>query len=81
MVKIGYHFFTKVQDGKLLLFIFVNDGIFAFILIKSIEDSQEIKEARGFLVLTLSGIINNYGRYELAHVYLRVPSVLPSSLF
>lgn len=41
---------------------FTNDMIviFAFILIKSVEVSQEI-EARGFPFLTLGGISNNYG--------------------
>lgn len=58
--RLSNYFFNKTQDGKLLMF--TNDMIviFAFILIKSVEVSQEI-EVRGFPFLTLGGIINNYG--------------------
>lgn len=75
-------FFNKVEDGKLFLLIFINGVIiiFTFILIRSVEVSQEIKEAGGFLFLTLWGMINNYGWHEPAHVYLRVPNVSPSFL-
>ena len=55
--------------------------ISAFVLTQSVEFSQEIKEARGLSFLSLSNITNNYGWHELAHIYWRVPSVSPNTLF